>query len=259
MFPSMEKMFDLTGKCGIVTGASSGIGLGIAEGLLEARAAIALVAENDAVHQHAQRLRDEGYDAHAIQVDLLGGEEAVKDLMAKALELFGDRMDILVNAAGCSGTAKCEEFPTKLYDKIMDLNLKVVFLLCREVGAHMIAHGTKGKIINIASMNSFFGGFDTPAYTASKGGVAQLTKTFANAWMPHGINVNAFAPGWIKTGMTAPYMNQPGRSDHLFERLPAGRWGEPADFKGPAVFLCSHASDYLSGVILPVDGGYLVR
>jgi 2-deoxy-D-gluconate 3-dehydrogenase len=256
---TMQNMFDLAGKCAIVTGGSSGIGLGIAEGLLEADAKVALVAENDAVYTHAERLQKEGYDAHPIKIDLMGGEEAVKDLMQKALALFDDKVDILVNAAGRSGTANCEEFPTELYDKIMDLNLKVVFLLCREVGAHMIAHGTRGKIINIASMNAFFGGFDTPAYSASKGGVAQLTKTLANAWMRYGINVNAFAPGWIKTGMTAPYMDQPGRYDHLFERLPAGRWGEPSDFKGPAVFFASAASDYLSGVILPVDGGYLVR
>ncbi len=259
MNKNMIKMFDLTGKNALVTGGSSGIGLGIAEGLLEAGASVVLAAENDAVFEHAERLQKQGYPAHPILVDLMGGEEAVNRLMSETLSHFGDRLDILVNAAGRSGTAKPEEFPTDLYDKILDLNLRVVFLLCRAAGAHMISHKIKGKIINIASMNAFFGGTDTPAYSASKGGVAQLTKTLANAWMQYGINVNAFAPGWIKTGMTAPYMNQPGRYDHLFERLPAGRWGTPDDFKGPAVFLASDACEYISGCILPVDGGYLVR
>ena len=252
-------LFDLKGKTALVTGSGSGIGLGMAEGLLEAGAKVVLSGRTNNAVREAKRLADLGYQAVATCADLSLGEKEVNRLFDETLELLNGRLDILINSAGTQRFAPAEEFPTEYYDEVINLNLRSVFLMCRRAGAHMVNNGY-GKIINIASMLSFFGGYDVPAYAASKGGIAQLTKAFGNAWVGRGVNVNAVAPGFIETPLSAIRLtNDPVKYKEIKKRIPAGRWGLPADLKGIAVFLTSHASDYMSGCIIPVDGGYLVN
>ncbi len=253
-------LFRLDGKTALITGGGSGIGLGMAEGLLGAGASVVLAGRSQRIDVQADRLRAMGYGAHAVHADLRLGEAEAARLTGEAKKRLGGRIDILVNSAGCSGVAPAERFPAELFTDILQLNLNATFYMCREVGRHMLENGIRGKIINIASMSSFFGNRDSPAYAASKGGVAQLTKSLADAWMPRGICVNAVAPGYVETDLTLPFIHDgTHRYDHLFERVPAGRWGSPGDFRGVAVFLASKASDFISGVILPVDGGYSAR
>ena len=260
MQSAVSDLFGLDGKHALVTGGGSGIGLGMAEGLLMAGAKVVLAGHSRKAVMQAARLREQGFAAYALQADLREGEEAANLLTEKAADLLDGNIDILINAAGCSGTAPAESFPEALYASILELNLHATFHMCRSVGAHMLRNGLHGKIINVASLMSFLGSGDSVAYAASKGAVAQLTKSLANAWMRKGICVNAVAPGYVDTDLTRPFMEDgTHRYDHLFERVPAGRWGHPEDFRGVAVFLSSAASDFMSGVILPVDGGYLSR
>ena len=253
----VHKLFDIHGKNALVTGSGSGIGLGIAEGLLEAGVTVVLHSRSDSAIREAERLKGLGYDAKAVTGDLRTAEES-EAVFQKAMEILGNRMDILVNCAGAQHRAPALEFPLEKFDEVMDVNLRSVFVMCKCAGAHMLKRGY-GKIINIASMQSFFGIPNTPAYAASKGAVAQLTKALGNEWIGKGVNVNAIAPGWIATKLTKAVVEDEARTKEIMGRLPAGRWGLPGDFKGPAIFLASAASDYLSGVILPVDGGYLTR
>jgi 2-deoxy-D-gluconate 3-dehydrogenase len=188
----------------------------------------------------------------------LGDSSQVEPLFAKALEILGGQIDILVNCAGTQYRAPSENFPMEEFDRVMEVNLRCYFQLSQLAGRNMLARGY-GKIINIASMQSFFGIPLTPAYAASKGAVAQLTKVLGNEWIARGVNVNAIAPGWFDTKLIKAVMEDEVRSTEIMGRLPAGRWGQSADIKGPAIFLASAASDYLAGVILPVDGGYLAR
>ena len=253
----VHKLFDIHGKNALVTGSGSGIGLGIAEGLLEAGVTVVLHSRSDSAIREAERLKGLGYDAKAVTGDLRTAEES-EAVFQKAMEILGNRMDILVNCAGAQHRAPALEFPLEKFDEVMDVNLRSVFVMCKCAGAHMLKRGY-GKIINIASMQSFFGIPNTPAYAASKGAVAQLTKALGNEWIGKGVNVNAIAPGWIATKLTKAVVEDEARTKEIMGRLPAGRWGLPGDFKGPAIFLASAASDYLSGVVLPVDGGYLTR
>lgn len=252
-----HSLFDIAGKHAFVTGSGSGIGLGMAEGLLEAGCTVVLHSRSDSAVKEAERLRAAGYDAKAITGDLNSAEEA-ESLFNSALETLDGQMDILVNCAGAQYRAPGTEFPLEKFDEVMNVNLRSVFILCQCAGKHMLPRGY-GKIINIASMQSFFGIPNTPAYAASKGAVAQLTKALGNEWISKGVNVNALAPGWIATKLTKAVVEDESRSKEIMGRLPAGRWGLPSDFKGPVIFLASAASDYLSGVVLPVDGGYLTR
>ena len=252
-----HELFDIAGKKALVTGSGSGIGLGMAEGLLEAGCTVVLHSHGQNAVKECERLCALGYDAKAVTGDL-ETEEGAKAVFAAALEQLGGDIDILVNNAGAQFRAPALEFPVEEFDRVMNVNNRTVFIMCKLAGEIMLKKGY-GKIINTASMQSFFGIPITPAYAASKGAVAQLTKAIGNEWISKGVNVNAVAPGWIATKLTKGVTEDPERSKEIMSRLPAGRWGYPADFKGPIIFLASHASDYLSGAVIPIDGGYLSR
>ena len=246
--------FSLQGKTALVTGGTRGLGKGIAEGLLEAGAKVVIVGSSDSVLDVAKEL---GNNAHGLKCDLSKEEEIEKGFLS-ALSILGGRLDILVNNAGIQRRNRCENFLLSDWDDVINVNLRAVFKLCQCAGRHMLENGG-GKIINVASMLSFFGGFTVPAYSASKGGVMQLTKALSNEWAGRGINVNAIAPGYMATDMNTALINDEGRNKEILSRIPAGRWGQADDLKGLAVFLASSASDYVSGAIIPVDGGYMGR
>lgn len=248
-------MFDLSGKTAIVTGANTGIGQGIATALAQAGADVALVGRSSA-DETAEKIRALGRKAALIRADL-STIEPVQEVVDRTLSELG-RLDILVNNAGIIRRADAVEFTEEDWDAVVDTNLKSVFFLCQAAGRHMIGQGG-GKIINIASMLSFQGGIRVPSYTASKSGVAGLTKLLANEWAGKGINVNAIAPGYIATNNTAALQADEGRNRQILERIPSGRWGDPSDLGGAAVFLASSASDYVQGHVLAVDGGWLAR
>lgn len=248
-------MFDLSGKVALVTGANTGIGQGIALALSEAGADVAAAGRSLAT-ETVDRVRALGRRGENFGVDL-SRVAAVQPLVDAVLAEFG-RIDILVNNAGIIRRADAVDFTEADWDAVMDTNLKTLFFLCQAVGRHMIARGS-GKIINIASMLTFQGGVRVPSYTASKSGVGGLTKLLANEWAPKGIQVNAIAPGYIATNNTAALQGDETRNRQIMERIPAGRWGDPKDIGGAAVFLASSASDYVQGHILAVDGGWLAR
>ncbi len=251
----VNDLFDLSGKKAIVTGASAGLGLGIAEGLLEAGAEVVLTGSSARAEEQAARLRRCGYAAYAVREDLLD-PEAPPRLFRQALKLLNGQVDILVNNAGIQRRHKSEEFPLEDFDDVLQVNLRAVFRLSQLAGREMLRRG-HGKIINVASMNSYFGGMLIPAYAASKAGVAAITRTLNNEWMSQGVSVNAIAPGYMATDMCAALQQDEKRNQGILARIPAGRWGTPNDVKGLAVFLASAASDYIGGAIIPIDGGYL--
>lgn len=252
-------LFDVADKKVILTGASGGLGKGMAEGLLEAGAEVVLIGASPKSLKLAEEYRAKGWKAHGLQCDL-GQREHVKAGFDQALELLGGRLDVLINAAGIQRRHNSEQFPMEDWDAVIELNLTVSFYLCQLAGRQMIQQGGGGKIVNIASMLSFFGGFTVPAYAASKGGVAQLTKALCNEWARYGITVNAIAPGYMDTPMNAALTDPANpRFKEITDRIPAGRWGTPEDMKGLVIFLSSRASDYVNGAIIPCDGGYLVK
>jgi 2-deoxy-D-gluconate 3-dehydrogenase len=250
-------LFSISGKKAIVTGASGGLGRGMAEGLLEEGAEVVIIGLSERVHQTAAELVKTGAKVHAVQGDLRDRAKLTAAFEA-AVKLLGGTLDIIINCAGIQRRNKCEDFTLEDWDEVLDVNLTTVFILSQLAGRIMLQQG-KGKIINIASMLSFFGGYTVPAYAASKGGVAQLTKALSNEWAGKGINVNAIAPGYMDTAMNTALKNDPDRNEQILGRIPAGRWGLPADLKGVAVFLASEASNYINGAIIPVDGGYLAK
>ncbi|PRR85828.1 SDR family NAD(P)-dependent oxidoreductase [Clostridium luticellarii] len=253
----MKNLFDVNGKKAIVTGGTRGLGYGMAEGLMENGCEVVIFGSNEKVHNVAKGFCDRGFKCHGIQVNLSKQDERV-EAFKKAVELMSG-LDILVNSAGVQSRHKSEEFPLEDYQYVLNVNLTTTFVLC-QLAAREFLKNRGGKIINIASMLSFFGGYTVPAYAASKGGVAQLTKAFANEWAEHNINVNALAPGYMATEMNTALLdkNNP-RYLEITNRIPAKRWGTGDDMKGAAIFLASEASDYLNGAIIPVDGGYLVK
>lgn len=248
--------FDLTGKVAVVTGGNTGIGQGIALALAAAGASIASVARRPSDDTVGQCLA-KGVRAISVQADL-GSIEPVGRIVEEATEALGP-IDILVNNAGIIRRADAVDFTEADWDAVMDVNLKSVFFLSQAVARRWIAEGRSGKIINTASMLSFQGGVRVPSYTSSKSGIAGLTKLMANEWARHGINANAIAPGYFATDNTQALQDDPVRSKEILGRIPAGRWGQPADIGGAAVFLASSASDYVQGITLPVDGGWLAR
>ena len=248
-------MFDLSGKVALVTGANTGIGQGIAVALAKAGADIALVGRSRA-DETAALVEAEGRRSVIVSADL-SSIEPVQRVVDETVGALGG-LDILVNNAGIIRRADAVDFTEEDWDAVIDTNLKSVFFLCQAAARHMIAKGG-GKIINIASMLSFQGGIRVPSYTASKSGIAGLTKLLANEWAPKGINVNAIAPGYIATNNTAALQADEGRNRQIMERIPAGRWGDPSDLGGAAIFLASSASDYVQGHVLAVDGGWLAR
>ena len=250
-------MFDLTGKKALVTGGSRGIGRALAEGLLEAGADTAIVGVSDRVHTTAQELTEStSRKVVAIQADLSQRDE-VQRTIDETVSALGT-LDILVVNHGIQRRHPAFDFPIEDFDDIIETNLTSVFLLDQLAGRLMKDKG-RGRIINIASMMSFAGGIYVPAYAASKGGVAQMTKSFSNEWAAHGITVNAIAPGYIETDLTENLVNDPVRSEEILSRIPAKRWGLPEDMKGIVVFLASDAAQYVTGAVIPVDGGWLSR
>ena len=252
----MANPFDLTGKVALVTGGNTGIGQGIALALAEAGADIASVARRPS-DETVGKVLAKGRRAISIQADLTS-MEPIDRIVAEALAGLGP-IDILVNNAGIIRRADAVDFTEADWDDVMAVNLTSVFVLSQAVVKAMIAGGRGGKIINTASMLSFQGGIRVPSYTASKSGVAGLTKLMANEWAKHGVNANAIAPGYFATDNTQALQDDPVRSKEILGRIPAGRWGDPADIGGAAVFLASSASDYVQGITLPVDGGWLAR
>lgn len=252
----MSNAFSLEGKVALVTGGNTGLGQGIALALAAAGADIASVARrgSDETVAKAQAL---GRRALSIQADLTS-LEPIERVLNEATAGLGP-VDILVNNAGIIRRADAVDFTEQDWDDVMNVNLKVLFFLSQATVKRMIADGRGGKIINTASMLSFQGGIRVPSYTASKSGVAGLTKLMANEWGKHGINANAIAPGYFATDNTRALQDDPVRSKEILGRIPAGRWGQPADIGGASVFLSSSASDYVQGIILPVDGGWLAR
>lgn len=254
---SVLSSFDLSGKTAVVTGAKRGIGRGMAEALAQAGADIvgvsATLAPGSEVEQAVTAL---GRKFTAYQCDF--SDRAAVAAFAAQLEADGIAPDILVNNAGTIKRKPAAEHPDDWWDEVIEVNLSAQFVLSREIGRGMVERG-RGKIIFTASLLTFQGGITVPGYAASKGGIGQLTKALANEWAGKGVNVNAIAPGYIATDNTQALQDDPDRSKSILERIPAGRWGTPQDFAGPAVFLASPASDYVNGEILVVDGGWMGR
>ena len=251
----MTSPFDLTGKVAVVTGANTGIGQAIALALAGAGADVACVGRT-AAEDTVARSRELGRRAEVISADL-SSIEPVGRVVEETIAKLGS-LDILVNNAGIIRRADAVDFTEEDWDAVVDTNLKSVFFLSQAAGRHMIANGG-GKIINIASMLTFQGGIRVPSYTASKSGIGGLTKLLANEWASKGINVNAIAPGYIATNNTAALQADAVRNKSILDRIPAARWGDPADLGGAAVFLASDAARYVQGHILAVDGGWLAR
>jgi len=248
-------MFDLDGKVALVTGCDTGLGQGIALALAEAGCDVVGVniVPSDAT---ASLIAETRRRFHDIRADLRTA--APLEIVAQATGAFG-RIDILVNNAGIIRRADALEFTERDWDDVIDLNLKAVFFMSQAVARQFIAQKSPGRIINIASMLSFQGGIRVPSYTASKSGVMGLTRLLANEWAQHGITVNAIAPGYMSTNNTEALRADPVRSAEILGRIPAARWGLPADLAGPVVFLASAASAYVTGHTLAVDGGWLAR
>lgn len=252
------KSFDLTGKTALVTGCKRGIGFAMAQGLAEAGADIigvsaSLEKEGSAIEKAITAL---GRKFTSYQCDFMD-REAVKAFARQVIAEHG-APDILVNNAGTIKRQPAAEHADEFWFEVIEVNLSSQFLLSREIGAAMIKRGS-GKIIFTASLLTYQGGVTVPGYAASKGGIGQLTKALSNEWASKGVNVNAIAPGYISTDNTEALREDPIRSEQILARIPAGRWGDPEDFKGPVVFLASDASKYVHGEILVVDGGWMGR
>jgi 2-deoxy-D-gluconate 3-dehydrogenase len=249
--------FKLDDKVALVTGAATGLGAEIAIGLAEAGAKVVCHGNSRSPEETCKRIETLGGVAHPVTGDL-SKQETPKHLVEEVLRHF-DRIDILVNNAGTIRRSPAVDYSEEDWAAVIEVNLSSVFRLSQLAGKAMIESGSGGKIVNIASLLSFQGGITVPAYAASKGGVAQLTKALANEWAKHQINVNAIAPGYMRTTNTAALQADETRNRQILERIPAGRWGEASDVAGAAVFLSSSASDYVNGHILLVDGGWMGR
>ena len=253
----MSDLFRLDGRRALVTGASRGLGAAIAVALAEAGADVAV--HGNAHPPGGTRGRVEALGRRCVElVADLADPDATSALVPRAVEGLGG-LDILVNNAGTIRRAPAAQHSDADWELVLAVNLSAVFRLARAAGRHFLEAGQRGKIVNVASLLSFQGGITVPGYAAAKGGVAQLTKALANEWAAQGINVNAIAPGYMATDNTEALRADPVRSRQILERIPAGRWGEPADLAGAAVFLAAPASDYVHGHVLVVDGGWLGR
>jgi 2-dehydro-3-deoxy-D-gluconate 5-dehydrogenase len=248
-------LFDLTGSVALVTGGSTGLGQGMAMGLAEAGADIALVDYVEST-ETVQLIEKIGRKVISIKADLMK-MESIPLVVEKTLEKFG-KIDILINNAGIIRRTPAIDFSEKDWDDVMTLNSKTVFFLTQAAARDMMKRGY-GKVINVASLLAFQGGVFVPSYSASKGAVAQITKALANEWAAKGLTINAIAPGYMATNNTSAIRADEAREKSIKERIPAGRWGLPSDLQGVAVFLASHASDYVNGHVLVVDGGWLAR
>ncbi|MCL2659881.1 MAG: glucose 1-dehydrogenase [Acidobacteriaceae bacterium] len=252
----MVNPFRLDNKVAIVTGASRGIGQAAAVALAEAGARVAVLGNSQMPEDTRKQIADLGAPVLAFQGDLT--DRAFRDRVVNEVLAVWGSVDILVNNAGTTVRTPAVDFAEKDWDRVIDVNLTSVFRMCQRCGREMIKRGS-GKIINIASVQSFTGGFTIPAYAASKGGIAQVTKALANEWASLNVNVNAIAPGYILTDLTRPIYDDPVRSKEILDRIPVKRWGTPDDMKGTVVYLASRASDFVHGHILLVDGGWMAR
>ena len=251
-------ILDLEGRRAVVTGGSRGLGYGIAQALHDSGAEVIITGRTGKVWEAAAEIGSSGPPAYGVTGDL-SRQQQRETVCEQILEIYNGRVDILVNAAGTLNRCAAFEVTQEDWNEVLELNLNAVFFMSQRIGRSMAAR-RYGKIINIASMDSFFGSVLVPAYSASKGGVAQLTKALSNEWAAEGINVNAIAPGYMATEMNKALLDPENpRFASISERIPAHRWGTGEDMKGTAIFLASHASDYVSGAVIPVDGGYLVK
>ena len=251
----MASPFDLTGKTALVTGGNGGIGLGMARGLTAAGARVAIAGRDG--KKNASALKELGKDAVSFQCDLLDSN-SIKDMVDQAARQLG-RLDILINNAGMNIRKPPQDLPLDAWRQVLDTNLTSAFVASQTAYPHFKRAGG-GKIVNTGSMMSIFGAAYLAAYAASKGGIVQLTRALACAWAKDHIQVNAVLPGWIDTAMTQrARVELEGLNERVLSRTPAGRWGEPRDLAGIAVFLCSSASDFVTGAAIPVDGGYSVQ
>jgi 2-deoxy-D-gluconate 3-dehydrogenase len=250
--------FDLTGRVAVVTGGNGGIGLGMARGLAAAGAAVVVAARNrEKSEAAAGELGRFGVRSEFIPLDV-ADPASCRAMVAETVDRFG-RLDILVNNAGMSIRKPPQDYAVEEWQTVLDTNLTGAFVCCQAAYAAMTGNG-RGKIVNIGSMMSIFGAAYAPAYAASKGAIVQLTKSLATAWASDNIQVNAVLPGWIDTELTIAAREQvPGLHERILRRTPAGRWGQPADLAGIAVFLASPASDFVTGAAIPVDGGFSVE
>jgi 2-deoxy-D-gluconate 3-dehydrogenase len=252
-----QEKFSVAGKHCIVTGGAQGLSRGMAEVLLENGAKVVLMdIQERRLHSVVQEYTELGFDAYGVQGDLTHRPD-IDRMFSEALIFLNGKLDVLIPAAGIQRRHLPEDFPLEEWDLVLDINLNHVFILIQKALKVMLKQSTGGKIINIGSMVSWFGGTTVPAYAAAKGAVTQLTKSLAVDCAGRKININALAPGYMNTEMCANMLQS--RKDEITQRIPAGRWGTPEDLKGPVLFLASSASDYLNGVIIPIDGGYLVK
>ncbi|MGD0366177.1 MAG: glucose 1-dehydrogenase [Acidobacteriaceae bacterium] len=252
----MADRFRLDGKTALVTGAAGGLGAAIALALAEAGAAVACHGNRRPAEETASQIRKLGHEGRSFSADL-SAEDSAERLFSDVVVAMG-APDILVNNAGTIHRASAEDHELEAWKRVLQVNLTSAFQLCQLAGREMLKR-RQGKIINIASMMSFQGGIRIAAYVASKGGIAQMTKALANEWASRNVQVNAIAPGYFRTENTSALQKDETRNRQILERIPAGRWGEPEDLTGAAVFLASPASDYVTGTVLVVDGGWLAR
>ena len=250
-------MFDLSGKVALVTGANTGLGQGMALALAHAGADIVLIGRTDPSETLDQLSDIKGVRTHSIITDL-SNANSVAEVVSDAHAALG-RVDILINNAGIITRNDAIDFTVDEWDSVINVNLRTLFFLSQAFARHLVAEKKPGKIVNIASMLTFQGGIRVPSYTASKSAVGGLTKALANEWAKHGVNVNAIAPGYFRTNNTAALQADEKRNAEILGRIPSGRWGQPSDLGGAIVFLASNASDYVQGITLPVDGGWLSR
>jgi 2-deoxy-D-gluconate 3-dehydrogenase len=255
--PTVLDLFHLGGKVALVTGAASGLGAAIAIALAQAGAAVAVHGNRRAAEETAAAIAAAGGTAAAFQADL-SHTSGPESLVGRVHGHFG-RVDILINNAGTIHRDAAVDTSLDSWQQVLQVNLTSVFQLSQLVARDIIGREATGKIVNIASLLSFQGGIRVPAYAASKGGVAQLTKALANEWAPRGIQVNAIAPGYFATTNTEALQADETRNRQILERIPAARWGQPQDLAGAALFLSSAASDYVTGTVLTVDGGWMGR
>jgi len=255
--PAIPDCFSLKGKNALVTGSRAGLGAAMAIGLAQAGANVAVNGSKDeGIEDVCRAVTACGVRAVRAVADI-SGARACEELVGLTVRELGS-IDILINNAGIIRRSPALDYPAEDWAQVLEINLNAVFRLSQLAGRRMLAQGS-GKIVNIASLLSFQGGIFVPAYAASKGAVAQLTKALANEWAPKGVNVNAIAPGYMETSNTRALRADPVRNRQILERIPAGRWGTPEDLAAAAVFLSSTASDYMHGHVLVVDGGWMAR
>lgn len=252
----IDELFDISGKRVVITGGTGGIGAGLVSGFLAAGTQVVVSARNEESAAQARATYSGSTNVRFIEADLMS-DESIQKFVFQADETLGG-IDVLIQAHGNVFPGPATQMSLDTWHEQIQVNLTATFRLAQAVAPQMIER-KKGKIINIASMLTFQGGLNASGYAAAKGGVGQLTKALSNEWAPHGVNVNAIAPGYIKTKLNKHIWTDPVRHDQVLARLTSGRWGEPADLVGPALFLAATASDYLHGVLLPVDGGWLSR